>query len=275
MPDANATLPGVALPKGRGMAQRSVPALRTIAALVLREMSTRFGRKPGGYLWALLGPLGIIIMLAFGFSLLARTPALGTSFLLFQATGLLVYQLFRGTSRLVGVSLTYSKSLLIYPGVTWIDAVIARFLLNTTVSVVVMIIILTGVVIYQDISLILDWGMIVSGVALTILLAFGFGVLNAYLSERFEIYDNLYAIATAPLLLASGVVFLYDDLPVLAQEVLWYNPLIHTIGMMRAGFYSVYQPQYLSPGLVVFSALVPMALGLLLLRRYHRELLAD
>ena len=49
VPDANATLPGVALPKGRGMAQRSVPALRTIAALVLREMSTRFGRKPGGY----------------------------------------------------------------------------------------------------------------------------------------------------------------------------------------------------------------------------------
>jgi len=273
--DATATMPGAAVPKPRSTAQRSAPALRTIAALVLREMSTRFGRKPGGYLWALLGPLGMIIMLALGFALLARTPALGTSFLLFKATGLLVYQIFRTTSRLVGVSLTYSKSLLIYPGVTWLDAVIARFLLNSMVSLVVMIIILVGIVIYDDISLILDWGMIVSGVLLTMGLGFGFGVLNAYLSERFEVYDNLYAIATAPLLLASGVMFLYDDLPTVAQDILWYNPLIHTIGMMRAGFYSIYQPQYLSPLLVVFSALVPMVLGLLLLRRYHRELLVD
>lgn len=268
-------MPGVSVPQPAPVSARRYPALRTIAALVLREMSTRFGRKPGGYLWALLGPLGIIIMLAFGFALLARTPALGTSFLLFKATGLLVYQIFRSTSRLVGVSLTYSKSLLVYPGVTWIDAVIARFLLNTMVSVVVMVIILLGIVIYEDISLILDWGMIVSGVVLTAMLAFGFGVLNAYLSERFEVYDNLYAIATAPLMLASGVLFLYDDLPLMAQDILWYNPLIHTVGMMRAGFYSVYQPQYLSPTLVVFSALVPMVLGLLLLRRYHRELLVD
>ena len=39
---------------------------RTILALMLREMSARYGRSPGGYLWALLEPLGAILILSSG-----------------------------------------------------------------------------------------------------------------------------------------------------------------------------------------------------------------
>jgi len=252
---------------------RSYPALRTIAALVLREMSTRFGRTPGGYIWAVLQPLASILLLALAFSFIALNPALGTSFVLFKATGMLVFQMFRAPSRTVGVSINYSRALLAYPGVTWADAVIARFLLNSMVMIVVSMIILTGVVLVEGLNLILNWPMIIGSMVMTSALAFGFGVFNAFMSERFEVYDNLWNIVTAPLMIASGVLFLFDDLPQFAQEILWYNPLIHTVGMMRAGFYSVYQPQYVSLLYVLICALVPMVMGLVLMRRYHRELL--
>ncbi|MBB4208469.1 ABC transporter permease [Roseinatronobacter bogoriensis] len=118
-------MPENALAAGR--APSAVQAsLRAVAALVLREMSTRYGRTPGGYLWAIPEPLGLIVILSLAFSLLARPPALGTSFLLFKATGLMILHAFMVLCGQVGNALTFSRPLLRYPRVAWIDAVMAR-----------------------------------------------------------------------------------------------------------------------------------------------------
>ena len=64
-----------------------------------------------------------------------------------------------------------------------------------------------------------------------------------------------------------------EDLPPLAQDYLWFNPLIHITGLMRTGFYSTYNPSYISPAFVIGVCLVLLALGQLLLGRYHRDIL--
>lgn len=137
---------------------RRQTALRAIGALILREMSTRFSRAPGGFAWAVASPLATILLLAFAFSLIAESPALGTSFILFKATGLLPFQLFRTTSTTVGLSLRFSGPLLSQPGVIWLDTLLARFILNTLVSVVVTVLILTGIVWFEDIALVFGLG---------------------------------------------------------------------------------------------------------------------
>lgn len=261
-------------PKGPSLKRTS--ALRSITALTMREMAARFGRKPGGYVWVVLQPLFIIIVLAFAWSLLARTPSLGTSFILYKGTALLVLQqLFRQPATMVGKALSFSKSLLNYPGVTWIDALLARFILNAMLGIVVTWIILSGIIIYEDIRTVLDWPKIALAVALTCLLAFGVGAMNCFLFERFNIYQNIWSIMTAPLMLISGVIMHYEQLPYLAQQILWYNPLLHLTGLMRDGFYPTYRPEYISIPFVMACALVPMIMGLLLVRRYNRELIND
>ena len=248
-------------------------AFRSISALVLREMATRFGRTPGGFLWAILQPLGTIIILALAFSLLARSPSLGTSFIMFKATGILAFQMFKTTSNMVGRSLSFSSGLLLYPGVNWIDAVLARTILNVLVSLVVSILILTGIVVFEGLTLILDWKLIFLAMALAAFLGFSIGMLNCFLFERISIWGNVWGILTAPLMIASGVLILYEDLPTFAQKVLWYNPAMHITGLMRAGFYSTYEPSYISVTFVMACCMIPLCLGLLLLRRYHLELL--
>ena len=267
------TQPAMPLTAVSARMQRRHAAGRTLAALILREMSTRFGRTPGGFVWALAQPLATILVLAFAFSLIAKNPALGTSFILFKATGLLPFQLFKATSTLVGRSLSYSAALLTYPGVVWLDALLARFLLNILVNAVVTVLILSGIVVFEDVTLILDWGAVLLAMSLAAFLALGVGALNCYLFERFEIWAQIWGIATAPLMLISGVLILYENTPAEAQGVLWFNPLIHVSGLMRAGFYSTYHPDYISVAYVAVCALVPMVLGLLLLRRHHRMLL--
>lgn len=248
-------------------------AFRAIGALVLREMSTRYGRTPGGYAWAVLEPLGMIIILSFAFSLLAKTPTLGTSFLLFKATGFLILQIFTVLGGQVGNSLNFSRPLLRYPRVTWGDAILARFLLNTLVVITVTILILSGIVIYDQVDLMLDWGAAFASVGLAAALGFGVGSLNCFLFMRFPVWSQMWAILTRPLFLISGVIILYEDMPPLAQTVLWYNPVLHLTGLMRAAFYPMYRPDYISIQFVMLTILIPMVFGLLLLRRYHRELL--
>lgn len=242
-------------------------------ALILREMASRFGTKPGGYIWAVVQPLAIILMLAFAFSLLMRSPSLGTSFVLFKATGLLVFQMFKQNSTQIAKSLSSASSLLEYPRISWIDAVIARFVLNVMIGLIVSWIILTGIIIYEDIRTVLDWSKILTAYALAALMAFGIGSLNIYMFMRFPVTENIWRITTAPLMIMSGVIILYDDLPHLAQQYLWYNPLIHITGMMRDGFYPMYRPEYISVTYVLLWGLLPMVLGLLLVRRHHRDLL--
>lgn len=248
-------------------------ALRCIAALTLREMGTRYGRRPGGYVWAVLQPLGIIIIIAFAFSLIATSPALGTSFLLFKATGMLVLQTFNALGSNVGRAMNYSRALLFYPRVCWIDAVIARFLLNMLVSLAAAFVILTGIILFEDLKTVLDWGPIFLAIALICTLGLGIGCLNCYMFQRFPVWEDIWGILTAPLFVISGVLFLFEDLPPFAQDILWYNPLMHITGLMRDGFYPVYSPGYISVAYTATCALVPLVVGLMLLRQYHRDLL--
>ena len=120
--------------------------LRVVFALVLREMGTRFGRSAGGYLWALLEPLGGIVLLAVAFGLALRTPPMGTSFLLFYATGIVPFSMFNTMSKAVSTAVSSNKGLLTYPVVTLLDAVLAKFLLNLLTLVAVAVILFTGIV---------------------------------------------------------------------------------------------------------------------------------
>lgn len=246
---------------------------RTVLALILREMSTRYGRTPGGYIWAVMEPLAAIFVLSLGFSLIIRTPALGTSFILFYATGYMPFDLYQSLSSVVARAINFSKPLLKYPAVTWIDAVMARFILNSLTSILVTILLLTGILATIESRTILDLGPVVQAMALAMVLGLGVGTMNCVLMGLFPLWEMAWSILTRPLFIASGIFFLYDNLPPLVQDILWYNPLVHIVGLMRSGFYPTYTADYVNQIYVLSLSLVLLAMGLILLGRYHRDIL--
>lgn len=252
---------------------RRFAAGRTIMALILREMSTRYGRTPGGYLWSILEPLAAILILSIGFSLVMRTPSLGSSFLLFYATGYLPFHLYQSLAGTIAAAIRFSKPLLRYPAVTWLDAVLARFLLNSLTNILVGILLLSGILAVIDSRTVLDMVPVIEAGAMAMLLGLGVGMANCAIIGLFPLWEMAWSILTRPLFLASGIFFLYDTMPPLAQTVLWYNPLVHIVGRMRTGFYPTYTASYVEPVYVLTVSLVLLALGLLLLGRYHRDIL--
>lgn len=265
-------LPPPPVGRARPRATRFASA-RAIAALMLREMSTRYGRSPGGYIWAVVEPAGALILMAFVFSLLLRSPSLGNSFLLFYTTGYLPFLLYSLTLVTVMNALQFSKPLLMYPAVNWLDAIMARFILNALTSIAVSCIVLFAILEFTDTNAVLEFRYMVSSMALAGLLGLGHGTFNCALLGLFPVYGQVWSIATRPLLIGAGVFFLYEDLSPTIQSILDWTPWIHFTAMFRQGVYPTYAPDFISVPLLLIWAMVPLMFGLMLLRRHRQRIL--
>ncbi|TNF23481.1 MAG: sugar ABC transporter permease [Rhodobacteraceae bacterium] len=246
---------------------------RVVGALILREMSTTYGRSPGGYIWAILEPVGMIAILAAGLSILFRAPSLGTNFLLFYAAGLLPLRFFQNLSQSAGMAIQFNRALMAYPRVTYVDTILARVILAILTQTMVVLIIFGGIFLTQDIRENVDLAPVIEGFLLAITLGVGLGTFNCFMFLRFALWKSLWGIVTRPLMLISGVFYIYEDLPRIGQDILWYNPLMHITGIVRSGIYSTYDPTYVSWVYVLLFGLIPMIFGTLLLWRYGRDIL--
>lgn len=252
------------------MTPRRFRSSRTIAALILREMSTTYGRSPGGYVWAILEPVAAIAVLSAVFSAGFKSPPIGNNFPLFFAAGYLPFALFNEVSLKIAQSLRFSKQLLAYPAVKYTDAILARLILNTLTQLLVAFLVVAGIEIIFDLNTIIRIGPIFVGLAMAVALGFGIGTMNCYLMTAFPVWERVWRIATRPLVLISGVIFLYENMPTAAQDILWYNPLVHVTGVMRRGFFISYEADYVSAVYAFGTALVLAAFGMLLLYRNHQ-----
>ena len=256
-----------------GLRARRFRSTRTIAALILREMATTYGRSPGGYLWAIIEPVAALAVFSIGFALVFNAPPIGNSFPLFYATGFLPFMLFNDVANKMAKAIDFSRPLLAYPAVTFLDALIARFVLNVLTHLMVAYIVFFGLIVVFGARADVDLPMILLSFALAGFLGIGVGTLNCYLMTAFPVWERSWQIATRPLFIVSGIFFTYDSMPRFAQDLLWYNPLLHVVGVARDGFYGAYRSDYVSLTMVLSMASLTLLLGLLLLWRHHRSLL--
>jgi capsular polysaccharide transport system permease protein len=245
---------------------------RSFIALILREMTTSYGRSPGGYIWAILEPVGGLVMLSIVFSFIVRSPSLGNNFMYFFASGVLPFTLYTTISGTTASSIRYSKALLEYPAVSFMDAVLARFALNAMTQILIMVIVFTGIVTFYGLTPILRWPNIFMAIAMTLSLGFGVGAMNCYLITNYPLWERAWAVFTRPLFFLSCIMFLPENLSPNIREYLFYNPLTHIVGEMRKGMFITYDAIGVDPVYVFSVSLGLTVLGLLLLYRYHKDI---
>lgn len=248
---------------------------KVILALVLREMSTTYGKSVGGYFWAIAAPVLGIVLLTTLFSFLVKSPPLGTSFALFYATGIVPFLMYNSISSKVAMSVKFSKALLVYPRVTYLDALVARFLLVALTQMLVAYILFTYLMATSDTRTIVDFNAIGLAILMAMGLGLGIGTFNCLLFSVFPTWINIWSVINRPMFLISGVIFTFESLPEGISKYLWYNPLIHMTGQMRKGFYPTYTGDYISVPYVATWALLPALIGLFFLRRYHKKILNE
>ena len=247
--------------------------LRVLFALLMREMTTRYGRNPGGYVWALIEPVGAVALLSIIHGFVAHRAPLGDSVALFFAIGYMAFHCYADISRAVSAAVSANRPLLAFPRVTILDTIMARFILQLLTVSFVSALVIGGLILAEAEPVRIDMGRILLAVSLASLLAFAVGTLNCGLFARSPTWQTMFGVINRPLFIISGVFFVYEGLPRAAQDILWWNPLVHVTGIMRSGFYPTYEASFASPLYVVLCASAPLMLAILLMKALRADML--
>lgn len=246
---------------------------RVIFALVMRDMATTYGNSRLGYFWAILEPVGAISVLALAFSFAFSKPALGESFPLFYATGYIPFMMYNAMQNRVSSAIRENIYLLFYPRVTYMDAIIGRFLLTGLTQIVVASIVVVGILAFSHHNEAIDFAAIGQAYLMALILGLGLGTFNLVVIFLFPSWRQLWSVITRPLFLISCVFYLYDQLPEWMQAVLWYNPIVHLIGKTRQAFYPFYQGEYVSVAFPVCIGGGLFLLALVLLKKFAKDII--
>ncbi|WP_164833337.1 ABC transporter permease [Sinorhizobium meliloti] len=235
--------------------------LRVTAALMVRETSTRYGSKPGGYIWAFVEPVAHILMMTLVFGAIARTPLLGKSFALFFATGYLPYMFYQSMQAFIAGAVKANKSLFNYPVVSPFDAVVSRYFVQAATSFVVAFLVFEILIFIENLGLTIDYAGLIWACALATFLGLGIGTANAALFAISPMYEQVFGLVMRPLYLISGVFFLPDSMPHPYSDFLLYNPVAHIIMAFRRSVYPEYRASSLDEMYVCQFIAVCMVMG--------------
>ncbi|MGB0439936.1 MAG: ABC transporter permease [Paracoccaceae bacterium] len=180
--------------------------------------------------------------------------------------------LFNQLSGLVGTAIHYSGAFLSYPAVTFMDALMARFVLNGLTGLLVGFLVLGGIIVGFNLTVILNGWAILNALGMMFALALGIGVLNCYLFTRFPLWQRAWAILMRPMFILSGIFFIPENVPSRYIDAFMINPLPHLTSEMRRGVYATYDAVHVNSLYVYGIALGCMMLGMILLLRNHKEL---
>lgn len=238
---------------------------RVTAALIVREMSTRYGSKPGGYLWAIFDPVAHVTMMTVIFQAFARMPALGLSFPLFFASGYLPFTFYQRMSSFMAGTIKANKTLLSYPVVSPFDAITSRFILQFMTDALVSAVILFMLIELGGVAQPMNIAGMIEAAGAAAVLGLGIGAINIVMFARSPLYEQIFGIVNRPLFMISGVFFLPESLPNPFRDLILYNPLVHIIMWFRGALYPEYRADGLDTGYVIEFALVCFVVGLALL----------
>jgi len=244
---------------------------RVIWALILRETRTRFGRHRLGYLWAVLEPAGMIMILTAIFTLVGRLAPSGLDFPVFLATGIVPFFMFRTMLTRAAKAIEGNRGLLVYARVKPLDLVIARGLLEaaTYLVVFVLILLLLGALGYQARPH--QPLVVLSAMATLATLGFGLGAAIAAFQVVMPSIEQMVSFINRPLLFISGIFFSVEVVPEPYRSWLLLNPILHAIELIRAGFFATYSARYADPGYLLEWVAGAVLLGLVAQRALRRS----
>jgi capsular polysaccharide transport system permease protein len=255
------------------LARGAFVQLQVVHALVLRETRTRFGEHQLGYLWAVLEPL-IWVGTFWGLYEVTNHPVpYGMDTLAFLTTGVLTYELFAKNVSRIGEAINGNKPLLFYPQVQPIDLVWARAALETaTLSAVFVIVMGAGAFFRGQIPRVDDVLMVMAGLLLAALLGTSLGLLLCMLGALSNVVERLRGPLMRPLFWVSGLFFTVEEVPEGARRALLLNPVVHTVELVREGWFASYDSPSASVPYVLYFTLAFFTAGLLLERIVRRKI---
>lgn len=248
---------------------------RVIGALMIREVTTRFGRENIGFLWIMGEPLLFAVLVGLLWSAMKGSSEHGISVMAFTVSGYIPLVLFRhAVSRAVGL-FKANGSLMYHRQIKIIDFVFVRFLIEFIGHLMAYFFIALVLMAFDIFPMPYDIGFLLLGWMYYSFFTLALCFVLAPLSEMSEILEKFMGVTTYLMVPFSGAFYMTSWLTPGAREAALYSPPVHGMEMMRYGLFG----HTVTPHFDYFYPLVfcvpCMAIGLLLCRRVRRFLVVE
>ena len=247
--------------------------VRVIKAIVLRDLQSRFGRTLWGSLIIVAWPLSHLIVLVSVYLVSRRVVPIGTDSAVFFGTGVLPYILFFYPGRWIMLCVMQNRQLLGLPAVKPNDIIAARCIVEVSAALWVTFIFVLILFTFGVDALPHHVNDAILAILATLYLAIAVGwtaaimyaLMRAWLGVQIGLFIVMY--------FTSGVFFVPTNLPAKIRDLLWFNPLLHSVEWLRSAYYDGYGYGMLSKSYLLWYATVVLFIGLVLERAVRGRLM--
>jgi capsular polysaccharide transport system permease protein len=238
---------------------------RIIGALLMREMTTRFGREGLGFVWVIAEPLifclGVLVM----WTVIKPAYEHGIRLGPLVMTGYMSLLLYRHMISFSMGAIQANIGLLHHRQIGILHLFIARNLMEFAGGTAAFVIVYLVLIALGQVGLPQDWLLLYGGWLLVGWVGFGLALTLSGLAMRFELMDRLVPVLTYAMIPLSGAFFMVGWLPAQYREAFLLVPLPHGIEMVRAGVLGEFVHTYYHPLYAIAFGALMVGAGLLLL----------
>ncbi|MGE0698339.1 MAG: ABC transporter permease [Hyphomicrobiaceae bacterium] len=249
--------------------------MRSIHALMIRDMMLRYGRDNIGFLWVVLEPMVLTACVLVMYAQLKGGYVHGTHVISMVLTGYMPLTMWRHTSNTGVFMFRKSMSMLYHRNITLLDVWLARMALEGIGTTAALTAVSSVLLAADVIAPVQKPGHVVAAWLLLWWLGSAVALITACVTELNEMSERLIQPMQYMLVPLSGIFFMVDWMPETLQKALVYNPLTNCIELFRDGFFGDDVTTHYFPWYPVQWALVLTWLGLALLGRVKNRMAAS
>lgn len=244
---------------------------RVIAALLMREVLTRFGRHNIGFLWLFVEPMLFTLGITALWYVVGANHGSALPIVAFALTGYSSVLLWRNMPARCAQAIEPNRALLVHRRVRVLDIFLTRILLEGAGASISFLFLSIGYISLGWLDPPEDVLQVIEAWLLLAWFGGSLALLVGTLAFFSEIVDKIWHPFSYILFPLSGSGFLVSVLPPAAREAVLYVPMVHGIEMLRDGYFGTKVTSYFDPGYIAsFSAALTLA-GLLLLRKVSQR----
>ena len=218
---------------------------RVIWALILREMTTRYGRENIGFLWIIGEPILFCGGVAIAWTTMRPAHEHGLPVTAIVITGYIPLTMWRHCIGRAVKAYESNGSLLFHRQVTPLDIITARSALEVAGTVMAGLIVAIIAVMVGFMDPPKDIGLVLLGLTYQALFCYACALLIATLSEMSDVMEKFVGVISYLAIPFSGAFTMVDWVPKHFQFILLWSPSVNNVEMIRGGqFGSASHPIY-------------------------------